>query len=297
MAGRLEGRTAIVTGASRGLGRAMAIALATEGAEVAVVARTEKVWDARLPGTIGDTVAEIEAAGGKAIAVRADLLDPNAIPRITDTVRQLSGPATLLVNNAAFTAPGRPPRPDDHARDKAGSRRDSGAGTGPVTEKSEWPTFVDTKFSAYRRHFDIGVFAPYELMRSVAPGMREAGGGAIINITSGASLMPGDGPYHEFDSGILPGYGGSKAALEHLTRCAAFDLQRWNISVNALSPSKAIKTPGVAYYAKEFEDYGSESEFAEAAVRLAVVDPQVITGRVVGHLDVLDGDFRPFVLP
>ena len=74
MAGRLEGRTAIVTGASRGLGRAMAIALATEGAEVAVVARTEKVWDERLPGTIGDTVAEIEAAGGKAIAVRADLL-------------------------------------------------------------------------------------------------------------------------------------------------------------------------------------------------------------------------------
>lgn len=297
MTGRLEGRTAIVTGASRGLGRAMALALAAEGAGVAVVARTEKIWDARLPGTIGDTVAEIEAAGGKATAVRADLLDPHDIPRMVDTVHRSLGPATILVNNAAFTAPGRPPRPEDHPRDNSELRRDSGAGTRPAPEKSEWPTFVDTKFSAYRRHFDIGVFAPYELMQLVAPGMKEAGGGAIINITSGASLMPGDGPYHDFDYGILPGYGGSKAALEHLTRCAAYDLQRWNVSVNALSPSRAIKTPGVSYYAKEFENYGSEAEFAEAAVRLAVMDPQLVTGRVVGHLDVLDGSFRPFDLP
>jgi len=69
--GRLEGPAAIVRGASRGTGRAIAIAMAAEGASVAVVARTDQVWDDRLPGTIGETVAEIEAAGGRAVAIRA----------------------------------------------------------------------------------------------------------------------------------------------------------------------------------------------------------------------------------
>jgi 7-alpha-hydroxysteroid dehydrogenase len=63
-----QGRAAIVTGASRGLGRAIALALASDGAAVAVAGRTENVWDERLPGTIGETVAEIEAAGGRALA-------------------------------------------------------------------------------------------------------------------------------------------------------------------------------------------------------------------------------------
>ncbi len=74
--GRLTGRTAIVTGASRGLGRAIALAMGAEGAAVAVVARTEQVWDERLPGTIFDTVESIREAGGQAVAIRADLLLP-----------------------------------------------------------------------------------------------------------------------------------------------------------------------------------------------------------------------------
>ena len=90
--------------------------------------------------------------------------------------------------------------------------------------------------------------------------------------------MPGDGPYPDRSGGVLPGYGGSKAALEHLTQCAAFDLADHNIAVNALSPSKPILTPGLSYYARDFADASTAEEFARAAVELALVDPAVSPG-------------------
>lgn len=273
----LKGRNAIVTGASRGLGRAIALALAAEGVAVAVVGRTEQVWDERLPGTIGETVADIEAAGGRAVAVRADLTNREDMARLVDEARNALGAITILVNNAAFTAPGKP-----GAEVKTATRAKPG-----------WPGFVSTPLSAYRRHFEIAVFAAYELMQLVSPDMITAGGGSIINITSIASRLPGAGPYKE-RGGVLPGYGGSKAALEHLTSCAAYDLADHNIAVNALAPSKAIMTLGLSYYAKGFDEVSSADEFAQATVQLAQVNPSVVTGRTIGHLQVLDGSFAPF---
>ena len=288
--GRLENRTAIVTGASRGLGRAIALALAAEGAGVAVVARTEQVWDERLPGTIGATVAEIEAAGGKAVAIRADLTDRDDLPRLVEEARAALGPVSILVNNAAFTAPGRPPKADATPAKAARPAKPAK----PQTGQADWPAFVGTPVHAFRRHFDIAVFAAYELMQLVEPDMLTLGEGAIINISSVASRIPGDGPFTDFSGGILPGYGGSKAALEHLTSSAAYELQRRNISVNALSPSQAMMTPGLSYYRTDFDDIGSEADFAEAVVRLAAVDPHTVTGRTIGHREVLDGTFTPF---
>jgi 7-alpha-hydroxysteroid dehydrogenase len=287
MTRRLAGRAAIVTGASRGLGRAIALAMAADGAGVAVAGRTEQVWDDRLPGTIGETVADIEAAGGRAVAVRADLTDRDDIARLVGTARDALGPITILVNNAAFTAPGRPPVPGAEPRAKP-------AKTAPAGAKPGWQPFLGTPLAAYRRHFDIAVFAAYELMQMVCPDMIDAGSGSIINITSVASRMPGNGPYPDRSGGVLPGYGGSKAALEHLTQCAAFDLADHNIAVNALSPSKPILTPGLAYYARGFVDTAPAEEFAQAAVQLALVDAGVVTGRTIGHREVLDGSFRPF---
>ena len=289
MTGRLAGRAAIVTGGSRGLGRAIALAMAAEGAVVAVAGRTEQVWDDRLPGTIGETVADIGAAGGRAVAVRADLTDRDDVARLVTQARDALGPITILVNNAAFTAPGRPPVPGAQPRAKP-------AKPGGAVGKPGWPGFVNTPLAAYRRHFEIAVFAAYELMQMVCPDMIEAGGGSIINITSVASRMPGDGPYPDRSGGVLPGYGGSKAALEHLTQCAAFDLADHGIAVNALSPSKPIRTPGLASYARDFVDTASADEFSRAAVELALADPGKVTGRTIGHLQVLDGSFRPFSL-
>ncbi|BCO37224.1 NAD(P)-dependent oxidoreductase [Mycobacterium heckeshornense] len=284
MTGRLDGRSAIVTGASRGLGRAIALALAAEGAAVAVVGRTEQVWDQRLPGTIGETVADIEAAGGRAVAVRADLLNRDDIASLVSESREALGPITILVNNAAFTAPGRPLKPGDVARHQSAS----------PSAKPDWPPFLGTPVGAFRRHFEIAVFAAYELMQLVCPDMLAAGHGSIINITSVASRLPGEGPYPDRSGGVLPGYGGSKAALEHLTQCAAFELQGRHIAVNALSPSKPILTPGLAYYAREFDEVAPAEEFARAAVQLALVNPDEVTGRTIGHLQVLDGSFRPY---
>jgi 7-alpha-hydroxysteroid dehydrogenase len=284
--GRLDGRTAIVTGASRGLGRAIALALAAEGAAVAVVGRTEQVWDERLPGTIGETVAAVEAAGGRAVAVRADLTDRDDIARLVSEARDALGPITILINNAAFTAPGRPPVPGAQARPKSAK---------PASDiKPGWPGFVSTPLHAFRRHFEIAVFAAYELMQLVSPDMITAGRGSIVNITSVASRLPGDGPYPHREGGVLPGYGGSKAALEHLTQCAAYDLADHHVAVNALAPSKPIMTPGLSYYATAFNDTSSEYEFARAAVQLALVDPATVTGRTIGHHEVLDGSFTPF---
>lgn len=285
MTGRLDGRAAIVTGASRGLGRAIALALASEGAAVAVIGRTENVWDERLSGTIGETVADIEAAGGRAVAIRADLLDRDDIARLVGQARDALGPITILVNNAAFTAPGRPPKPGDDARPKPARAGEA---------KPGWPPLLGTPLGAYRRHFEIAVFAAYELIQLVCPDMIAAGSGSIVNVTSVASRMPGDGPYPDRSGGVLPGYGGSKAALEHLTWCAAYDLQSHHIAVNALSPSKPILTPGLSYYAREFVEVAPAEEFAQAAVEMALVSPDVVTGRTIGHLQVLDGSFRSF---
>jgi 7-alpha-hydroxysteroid dehydrogenase len=285
--GRLHGRAAIVTGASRGLGRAIALALASEGAAVAVIGRTENVWDERLPGTIGETVADIEAAGGRGVAIRADLLDRDDIARLVSQARDALGPITILVNNAAFTAPGRPPKPGDDARPKL-AKAPSGAA------KPRWPPLLGTPLGAFRRHFEIAVFAAYELIQLVCPDMIAAKSGSIVNITSVASRLPGDGPYLDRSGGVLPGYGGSKAALEHLTWCAAYDLQGHNIAVNALAPSKPIMTPGLSYYAPDFDEVAPAEEFARGAVELALVSADVVTGRTIGHLQVLDGSFRPY---
>lgn len=291
---QLDGRVAIVTGASRGLGKDIAVALAAEGAAVAVVARTQQVWDARLPGTIGETVAEIEAAGGRAVAIAADLLVPGDAARLVEQARSALGPITLLVNNAAFTAPGRPPKEGASAAAKAMPAAPATGSAAPASAKADWPRFHTTRLDAYRRHFEIAVFAAYELMQLVVPDMIELGIGSIINITSGASRMPGDGPYPDRSGGVLAGYGGSKAALEHLTNCAAYDLADHGIAVNALSPSRAIMTPGLAYYSKQFADLSTGEEFAAAVVKLALADPTLVTGKVLGHCDVLDGSYRPY---
>jgi NAD(P)-dependent dehydrogenase (short-subunit alcohol dehydrogenase family) len=101
----LAGKVAVVTGATRGIGKGIALTLAGEGATVYVTGRTEVAGTSALPGTLGETVAECEARGGKGIAVALDLLDDAAIGRLFEQVRKEQGRLDILVNNAMAIPP------------------------------------------------------------------------------------------------------------------------------------------------------------------------------------------------
>jgi NAD(P)-dependent dehydrogenase (short-subunit alcohol dehydrogenase family) len=280
---RLEGRVAIVTGASRGIGEAVARLFAREGAAVAVVARTEQVFDERLPGTIHDTVAAIEADGGRAVAIRADLADEDDVDRLVDDARAALGPIDLLVNNAALTVPGRPPAKDDTpvAKDRAPK-----APPQARTTTTRPGSFLGFPLKGYRLHFQIGLFASYRLMQLVLPDMIELGRGGIVNISSLAAFVPGPGPYERPGGPTVPAYGGNKAAMHHLTQAVAFEVAAHNIAVNALLPSEPVLTPGnrVAY---QGDDFASVDDFAEATLQVALADPTVMTGQILWSEDVL----------
>jgi NAD(P)-dependent dehydrogenase (short-subunit alcohol dehydrogenase family) len=284
--GRLTGRTAIITGASRGLGKAIAIAFARDGAAVAVVARSETEWNERLPGTIHDTVAEIEGEGGRAVAIAADLSVIDEVESAYARARDALGMIDVLVNNAALTVPGRPS--GDNAASVASSppRSTTTRATGAATA-APFGSFLTFPLTGFQRHLAVGLFASYRLMQLVLPDMVERRRGAIVNISSAAGLFPGEGPYVAAGTPGPIAYGGNKAALHHLTQCVAIEMQAHGIAVNALSPSAPINTPGTMYSMPGGTDWASPEDFAEATVRVALVDPDEVTGQLLWDQDVL----------
>lgn len=103
--GALSGKVAVITGASRGIGRGIALALGEEGATVYVTGRTIEPGTAPLPGTVGETAAEVTARGGKGIAVPCDLKDDAQIAALFEQVKREQGRLDLLVNNAIAIPP------------------------------------------------------------------------------------------------------------------------------------------------------------------------------------------------
>ena len=255
--GKLDGKVALVTGASRGIGVAIARRFAADGATVAVTARTEEVSNPDLPGSIRETVDEITAAGGRAFAFRADLAVPSERQQLVGDVRKRVGPIDILVNNAAVTI------------------------FEPVA------TFEEKR---YRLMFEVQVRAPFELAQLVLPDMKAAGRGWILNISSGAAIHPKGPPYRR----NIPGgtvYGMCKAALERFTTGMAAEVWADNIAVNALSPSGLVPTPGTVLHGltelvpKEMHE--PDSVMAEAAYLLCTGDPREVTGRIAYSKDVL----------
>ena len=245
---------------------------------MAVAARTEAVFDDRLPGTIHDTVAAIEAEGGRAIAVRADLARDDDIDRLVDETRAAFGPVDVLVNNAAVTVPGRPPTIGTRATASRARFRDHHTRPG---------SFLTFPLKGYRLHYQVGLFASYRLMQLVLPDMIELGRGAIVNISSLAAFIPGEGPYERAGGPTGFAYGGNKAAMHHLTEAVAFEMAQHNVAVNALLPSEPVLTPGNLVADVGETDWASADDFAEATLRVALADPTVMTGQILWSEDVL----------
>jgi citronellol/citronellal dehydrogenase len=259
---KLDARVALVTGASRGIGEAIARRFAAEGAAVAVSARTINEGDHLLPGSITGTVKSIEDTGGRAIGVAADLARPEDRRALIDSVERELGAIDVLVNNAAVT----------------------------YFEPTE-------TFSArhYALMLEVQVRAPFELAQLVLPAMRARKQGWILNISSGAARHPEGPPYSSRARGGTV-YGLCKAALERFTSGLAAEVYEDGIAVNALSPSGLVPTPGVVHHGLNRDVPADALEpaevMAEAALALCSGDPAALTGRITYARPLL-AEFNP----
>ena len=245
--GSLKGRVALVTGASRGIGEAICARLAQEGAKVIATARTAESGESRLLGALHDTVDRIRKAGGEAAFIKADLAQAVERERLVEEASALYGPVDILINNAAITY------------------------FIPVE------TFPEKRFKLM---MEVQVYAPFHLSQLVIPGMREKGGGWIVNISSPAGIHPKQ-PYGAARGGTV--YGMCKAALERFSTGLASEVYQDGIAVNVVSPG-LVDTPGVAVHGlinEATKDRVQPIEYiAEAVYRLASGDPKTVTGRV-----------------
>ena len=248
---------ALITGASRGIGAAIARRFAAGGFSVAITARTEHEGDHRLEGSLATTAASIRSAGGTVLAITADLAKQTNRARIVETVERELGPIDVLVNNAAVTY------------------------FEPVLD------FPERHFQVM---FDVQVRAPFELAQRVLPGMRARRRGWILNISSRAAVHPAGPPFSSRGGSTV--YGMCKAAIERFSSGLASEVYADGVAVNALSPSGLVPTPGVVFH--HLTDGVSEDRLeapevmAEAAYALCTGDPAQLTGKVTYAKPILE---------
>jgi citronellol/citronellal dehydrogenase len=258
--GKLAGKVAIVTGASRGIGQQIAELFASEGAKVVCAARTLNEGDHRmLEGSLSRTVQLIREKGGEATAVTADVSVESDCVALVQAARQAYGPIDILVNNAALNY---------------------------YLPTEAYPT------SRWLRCFAVNVHAPFILAKEVLTDMAARRSGAIVNISSGSAIGPGRGPYDDqtVRGGVM--YGATKAALERFTQGLAQEVAHYGgVSVTAVSPSQVVPTPGTIHFklVTGVDDPKGEPPItmARAALLLASEPAAKVNGRVTYSQQIL----------
>ncbi len=222
----LTGKTVIITGASRGVGKQTADSFARRGANLVLAARTVEP-DKTLPGTLNETLAQLENLGAQAIAVQTDLASEADLERLVGAAVDRFGGVDVLINNAAATA-------------------------GEIWNKR----FLELTREEWLYQFDVNLHAPFTLMQLVTPIMEARGDGRILNLSTGSGevfRLPEEprklDKVGEFSLAV-PGYYSSKRALDRLGNVLAPELAQKGIAVIGVHPG-LVATELVAIRVKE----------------------------------------------
>jgi len=246
---KLEDKVAIITGSSRGIGKALALDFAREGAKVVVAARSQS--PGQLPGTIQETEKEIRKFGGQALSIRCDVSnDADVQAMIQKTIREY-GRIDVLINNAAI---------------------------------GYYRTITETPIKHWDLVMKVNLRGPFLCIKAVLPFMVEQKRGSIINISSYAA----DEIYSRIQRGeekhlVGCAYGASKAALERLSVGLAHEVKDYNIRVNVLKPLLPTFSEGVAFWNRDVDESELISPhlyMTKAALFLASQEATGITGDV-----------------
>jgi len=249
----LHGKVAVVTGASRGVGKGVALGLGEAGATVYVTGRTVMQGEAAvtLSGTVGQTAQEVTALGGRGIAVRCDHRDDAQVEALFQRVIAEQGRLDILVNNVWGGY--------EHFNNGTEFWNETGFWTVPL---SRWDAM-----------FQAGVRAHYVASFYAAPQMIAQGGGLIVHISSYGGIKD--------DEGVA--YGIAKAATDRMAATMAHELRDHDVAVVSLWPG-LVRTEGVMAHAKFFDLSNSESpEFIGRAVAALATDPNILqkSGKVL----------------
>ena len=257
--GRLDDKVVIVTGASRGIGKDIAVLFAAEGGKVICAARTVEEGTHPLEGSLNTTIQEIRDAGGEATAAAANISLPEDCEALVQAARDTYGPVDVLVNNAALTY---------------------------------FIPVKDYPLNRWMRSWAVNFHAPFILSQLVLEDMIPRGSGSIVNISSGAAIGPGRGPYQDVppNSGGTC-YGAEKAALERFSQGLAQEVYQYGISVTAVSPSQVVPTPGTVFHnlVTGIDDPRGEHPelMAKASLLLATEPVEDVSGRVTYSQQIL----------
>jgi NAD(P)-dependent dehydrogenase (short-subunit alcohol dehydrogenase family) len=249
-------RVAMVTGASRGIGKACAIELAEAGFDVAVTARTVHEGERRehsstikasdsspLPGSLTGTIEAIDRLGGRSMAVAADLLEHGTLGAAVARVIERWGRIDVIVHSGRYVGPGHMDR------------------------------FLDTPIDILRKHIEANVLGPLVMNQVAIPKMLEQGGGTIVNITSGAAFSDPTLPAGAGGWGM--GYGISKGAFHRVAGILNTELGDQGIRVFNVEPSY-VTTERMKKDMEKFGfvDQGAPPEVPAKVVRWLCTDPE-----------------------